>query len=135
MGDTPPRPGLENAAWVTIPNKLNPKELKSFCENVERVFRLNPYLKIKSWQIKDNHTAHVSWENHSSHHTFLVDADISVKSNNQEINIEYHAGPKKQTSLIVKAVNKGSELIIIDDYGENTHTSYAEIDKSLNAWG
>lgn len=135
MGDAPPRSGLENAAWVTIPNKLNSQELKAFCENVERVFRLNPYLKIISWQTKDNHTAHVRWENHSSHHVFLVDADISVNSNNQEINIEYHAGPKKQTLFILNAVNKGSELIIIDDYGENTHTSYAEIDKSLNAWG
>lgn len=135
MGKTPPRPGLENAAWVTIPNKLSVQELKSFCESVENLFRLNPYLKIKSWQTKDSHNAHVRWENHSSHHVFLVDTDISVDSNHQEIKIEYKNGPKKQTLLIVNAVSRGSELIIIDDYGENTHTSYAEIDKSLNAWG
>lgn len=135
MNSTPPRQGLDNAAWVTIPNKLQSQELFKFCKDVERVFRLNPYLKIKSWSSQENQKIQVCWENHSSHHVFLVDTQISVVSNQQEIIVTYHTGPKKQTIFSINASAEGSELIIIDDYGESTHTSYAEIDKSLNAWG
>ncbi len=135
MAKTPPRPGLENAAWAIVPISLSSAEVLEFCLDVEKIYRLNPYLKIKVWQQAGNDQAHVSWENHSSHHVFLVDTDINVHAVNNEIKIEYHSGPKKETLFIVNALEKGSELIIVDDYGGSTHTSYAEIDKSINAWG
>ncbi len=135
MGNDPPRPGLENAAWVTVPCNLDSQELASICSDVEKIFRLNPYLKIRIWQPSNIHSAHVNWENHSSHHVFVVDTNIQVQVEHNKIKIEYDSGPKKETQFLINELEKGSELIIVDDYGANKHTSYAEIDKSIKAWG
>lgn len=133
MSKTPPRSGLENAAWVTIPTKLSVDVLLEFCSNVERLYRLNPYLKIFSWRALSKNTIKADWENHSMAVEARTTTQFEIKHSNNEIQLKYLSGIKQTTYLIIDVTRSGSQLTIIDDYGDSKIST--KVDKSLNAWG
>ena len=132
MTKPPPKQGLENAAWVTIPTRLSVSALIDFCSNIEQVIRLNPYLKIISWKYIDGNAYQVEWENHSNEKSNTEYAEFKVQQTENEVCLEYLAGIKNKTYLIVEATNNGSQLTIVDDYGDQQDAD--QVDKSLNAW-
>ncbi len=40
----------QDVAWASLETSLDVESLKSFCQDLERLFRINPMLIFKSWQ-------------------------------------------------------------------------------------
>ena len=133
MCETPPRSGIDNAAWVTIPTKLSADNLLEFCSNVENLYRLNPYIKILSWHAYSRDTVHVDWENHSKDASIRCTTQFELAHTSNEIQQTYLSGNKRITSFIIESNKNGAQLTIIDDYGDSKETG--SVDKSLSAWG
>ena len=132
MSNLPPKQGLDNAAWVTITTKLSVPSLVVFCSNIEQVIRINPYLKIISWRRIDENNFQVDWENHSNELVEKTRTEFEVQQLENEICINYPTGIKNKTYFIIESTNDGSQLTIVDDYGNQDDAS--RVDKSLNTW-
>ncbi len=134
MSHSPPRQDLENAAWVTIPTRLTPKQLIDFCSPVERLYRLNPYLKIYSWQQLEDKSWNVDWENFSAEQPQRNLIQITVKRFENEWQIYYRSGMKRKSLVIVEPDDAGSKLTIVDDYGDSDDRDAKYVDRSLHGW-
>ena len=132
--DSPPR-NFENAAWVVIPTRLTATILFNFCMNIERVFRLNPYLKITTWCEINTNNYEVELENYSSEQVLKLSTQIKVEKLQNELQLSYSAGIKNKTYFIIEETNRGAQLMIIDDYGESGQKDVGQVDKSLSEWG
>lgn len=134
--ETPPL-DLKNAAWVTIPTRLPAAELFSACHNVERLFRLNPYLRIFSWRALSKNRFEAEWENYSNEQTIKIATGIEVAQLDNELQLKYAAGIKRKTYFRIEQPQStnGSLLMIIDDYGDSSQSDIQQVDKSLSAWG
>ena len=129
-----PKPEFENAAWVTIPTQLDVNTLYAFCLNPEKLFRLNPYLKIFSWQATGSE-ADVHWQNHSDGDIQEVNTRLSIEKKEQEICVHYQAGIKEASYFIVEPNNDVANLIIVDRYASDVADQNSQVDKSIHAWG
>ena len=135
-----PRADLTDAAWVKIVSRIDAQSLMDFCQNIERLFRLNPYLNLESWTMPAHNLIDAKWQNSSNINEFTVETNIEVSYLPNEIRLRYSCGLKKETSLLIRALEQGSSLTVIDDYssGENQTEDPAvsdQIDRSLQAWG
>ena len=135
MHDSAPKPEFDNAAWVRIETKLDEKTLFSFCQKVERLFRLNPYLSFSYWDQKNQTKISASWENHSDKVTYQIDTCLDLEVKENEICIKYQSGIKKETYFIVEPNEKYADLVIVDRYGTSESGQLDEVDKSIHAWG
>lgn len=126
---------LENAAWITIPTKLKLTTLINFCSKVERLYRLNPYLRINTWRVADDAIIDVDWDNHSNEQLLTTATRIEVVKSENEIRLSYASGIKRETLLLVEESIGGAQLTIIDDYGSRSQRDTQQVDKSLAAWG
>ena len=133
MSEMPPRSGLDNAAWITISTKLSADSLLEFCSDVERLYRLNPFLRIFSWQTLGKNKIQADWENQSMAMDSRTTTQFEMAYTNNEIQLKYLSGIKLATYLIIDATHNGSQLTIIDDYGDSKKNT--DVDKSLTAWG
>jgi|GEM_PF-4984884 len=129
-----PKPEFSNAAWVRIPAYVDANALSNFCLNVEKVFRLNPYLRIAQWRTADGH-ADVCWQNHSTEIAHQVNTHLTMESSEKEICIRYQTGIKVATYFIIEETNTGANLIILDRYADDVDDPESQVDKSIHAWG
>ncbi len=134
MHNTPPKPEFTNAAWVRVPTQLDERSLFFFCLQVEKVFRLNPYLRIHHW-VEYNDSTDVAWENSSHHVPLKQNTRITISADANEICIRYQSGAKIETYFIIEKNKQEADLIIVDRYQDNAKGSSSEIDKSIHAWG
>jgi len=128
----------EDAAWASINTPLSIDELKTFCQDIERLFRINPMLEFQQWQpLADNHYR-MAIKNISHETPFELDTELSVENQSNEMTIHYSNGLKQKTTLKFEATAEGSRLTIIDDYAgvseEERQNRLAEVDKSLINW-
>jgi hypothetical protein len=129
----------EDAAWVRISTPFSPETLRTFCRDLERLFRINPMLEFAQWQqFGPNHYAFKA-KNLSNGQD--IDTEMSVNETEQGLKITYTSGLKTATLIFFENKNdiKATELVIIDDYSglpeaERTQR-LAEVDRSLEAWG
>lgn len=135
MVDEAPPLNLENAAWVKIPTRLQAGILFNSCRNIERLFRLNPYLRIFSWRVLNESTIEAEWENDSNEPAIKIATRIEVVQTDKELQLKYATGIKRKTHFIVERSAHGSVLTIVDDYGDSSQTDTQQVDKSLSAWG
>ena len=135
MSHSPPRQDLENAAWVTIPTRLSPNRLLDFCSSVDRLYRLNPYLKIHSWKCDKDCFCEAEWENSSMEPPQKLSFKFTVQRLENEWQINYQSGIKRKSLLIVEPDGSGSTLTIVDDYGSSGDREAAHVDRSLHGWG
>ncbi len=126
---------FKNAAWVVIPTRLPVETLFNFCLEIERVFRLNPYLKIIAWREKNREIFELELENYSSEQVLKVSTQIEVDKLQNELQLSYSNGIKTKTYFIVEKTDQGAQLTIVDDYGESDQQLVEQVDKSLSAWG
>lgn len=135
--DTPPEPDTDRA-WVSIDTGLEPERLVDFCRDVERLFRINPYLEFSAWE----HTAprhHVCTVlNHSTGLTQRLEMDIKPETGGG-FSVYYDQGIKAYTRFEVAARPGGSKLTITEDYTrlppEERSQHLDEVDRSLSGWG
>ena len=135
-----PGPDLADAAWVKIDTRLEARTLFNLCQNIECLFRLNPYLSVEYWTMPTRNRIHAKWINSSNHTELTLQQDIQVTRLQDEIRLCYSSGLKKETRLVVEPQAYGSTLTVIDTYDIETVNGddeciTSQVDKSLPAWG
>jgi len=130
---------MEDKAWVEFITPLNVKALFHFCNDIEILFRLNPYLDIKHWEYISENSYRLEATNYSQIPEFYVDTRFEKSSAKNEINIQYGTGIKSNTTFSIKATTKGSQLTIADHYHSQHNTGVkdylTQVDRSLQKWG
>lgn len=130
-----PRPAPANAAWVVIESPLAPQALARFCEDVERLYRINPCLEFREWRSLGAGRLRARFRNLSNQRDF--DLELAVESAGAGvISVRYDSGIKRATRFEVAPSPSGSTLTITDEYAPDAGAESAgEVDRSLNAWG
>jgi hypothetical protein len=128
----PPGP---DAAWVVLETNLDPGELAAFCSDVERLYRINPFLEFASWEqdAPDRFRAEVL--NHSNAQRSVMAARVT-RTSDRAFRVDYQEGLKKSTRFEIQPAPAGSRLTITDEYGPTgAGVQDAEVDRSLHTWG
>jgi len=135
--ETPPSAN-EDKAWVTIQTTLRPEKLREFCRDLERLYRINPYLEFRSWKTTAPGQIYTEFRNLSNNQDYCLDLTLVLESDNA-FSMRYAQGVKAATRFEIQATGLGSSLTITDDYsrltGEERAQRLDEVDKSLPAWG
>jgi len=132
----------EDAVWVSIETPLDVDSLKSFCQNIERLYRINPMLIFNDWQADDYNHYRFSGQNISQEEPFSFDLTLAVTDLPDGLQIEYLQGIKSSTVFRIEPAPSGSQmkskLTITENYDgmpeqerkEQLHT----VDKSITVW-
>jgi len=129
--------GSDNSAWAGLNTSLSTVELLEFCTDIERLFRINPYLEFLSWEQTSPQHARISIKNISNDEPFSLESDISITELDDGFRIEYSNGIKSSTSFMVEPSDSGAMLKIVDEYHSIDETDQAaikQVDKSIVAW-
>ncbi len=128
----------EDKAWVVIPTSMPPEELRRFCRDLERLYRINPYLEFTQWRTQPPARVHAEFRNLSNLQDYQLDLTLVTESDSVFL-VRYSAGVKAATRFEIQAATRGSTLTITDDYSrlpaEERVQRAHEADKSLPAWG
>lgn len=135
MTEDDARPGPD-AAWVVLETPLGPAELTAFCGDLERLYRINPFLEFASWRqgAPDRFRAEVL--NHSNGRRTVLEGTVT-RTSDHALRVDYAQGLKKCTRFEIQPTSAGSRLTITDAYdpaAESTGSPGAEVDRSLHAW-
>jgi hypothetical protein len=133
-----PASPTDDRAWATIQTTMRPAELREFCRDLERLYRINPYIEFRSWQETVPGQIHTEFRNLSNQQDYSLDLAL-VPESDSAFSVRYAQGIKAATHFKIQATGQGSNLTITDDYsrlsaGERTQR-LDEVDKSLPAWG
>jgi len=127
----------EDKAWATIQTSLSPAELRAFCRDLERLYRINPYIEFRIWKATAPGQIHTEFRNLSNQQDYNLDLMLVPESDNS-FSVRYAHGVKAATRFEILATGSGSSLTITDDYGrlsaEERTQRLDEVDKSLPAW-
>ena len=127
----------KDAAWVSIETRAQLSEVQRFCSNVERLFRINPYLRIHSWIRSEQDVYRVELRNLSNglDERFVM----SARHKDDTLLLAYEDRLKRSTSIEFERCDRGTRVRITDDYSgppESERTARSgEVDRSLTAWG
>jgi len=128
----------DDAAWAVINTPLSVEQLDMFCQDIERMFRINPMLEFKTWDKLSDKRYHMVVKNISQEEPFETDVEIKVEQKTNEITIHYSNGIKTKTVLLIEPSDFGSKLTITDIYDvlseEERQSKMHEVDKSLISW-
>lgn len=128
----PPGP---DAAWVVLETPLAPARLAAFCGDLERLYRINPFLEFASWKqdAPDRFRAEVL--NHSNAQRTVLAARVT-RTSDRAFRVDYQEGLKKSTRFEIQPAPSGSRLTITDEYGPaGARAPDPGVDRSLHAWG
>lgn len=128
----------DDAAWAAINTPLSVEELNIFCQDIERLFRINPMLEFNAWEKLPDNQYRMAVKNVSQEEPFEIDVNIKVEQKADEIILHYSNGIKKKTTLKIEPSEYGSKLTITDNYDglteEDRQLYMHEVDKSLINW-
>lgn len=132
-----PSSPAEDKAWATIQTTLHPAKLREFCRDLERLYRINPYIEFRSWQETAPGQIHTEFRNLSNKQDYSLDLTL-VPESDSAFSVRYAQGIKAATRFDIQATTLGSSLTITDDYSRLTAEERVqrldEVDKSLPAW-
>jgi len=127
----------EDKAWAKIQTTLQPAELREFCSDLARLYRINPYMEFRVWQEPAPGRVHAEFRNHSNNQDYILNLTL-VPVSEYAFHISYDHGIKAATHFEIEAAEGGSALTITDDYNrlsaEERAQRMSEVDKSLPAW-
>jgi hypothetical protein len=126
-------PGAD-AAWVVLETPLAPDALTAFCSDVERLYRINPFLEFASWTQDGPDRFRAEVVNHSNGQRITLQGRV-VRTPHGALKVDYAEGLKKSTRFEIQPAAAGSRLTITDTYGPAAEAQAAEVDRSLHAWG
>ncbi len=137
MSETP-TPDNEDAAWVSIDTPFNPKELRAFLDDIERLYRINSMLVFESWEEANEDEYRVKLKNLSNGK--LLETALNVESSDDGIAVSYQRGLRTASSFRVEPKDDGkARLVVTDDYSgtpvSEREMRIDEVDKSLVNWG
>ena len=138
MSDETTPPESQDAAWASIQTPLGTAALQTFCLDIERLFRINPYLEFKTWEQRGENQYHFSGHNSSQEPAFEVALNLKVEPLPDGLVIRYAQGLKNSTTLLIEQADNGSKLTITEDYSGSSEAErnerLQEVDKSLTRW-
>lgn len=124
-----------DAAWVVIDTPLEAGRLAEFCADIERLYRINPYLEFRYWRSGDAGKHEAAFRNLSNHRDFELALAVESAAS-REFAVRYGRGVKRSTHFRIEPRGSGSRLTITDEYDASTpDADLKEVDKSLHAWG
>jgi hypothetical protein len=138
MNEQAARLEAEDAAWASINTPLSVTELKEFCRDIERLYRINPMLEFTRWQILADNQFNFSGKNISQETPFNFDVTLKVDERPDGYEINYDHGIKSSTTFSIEIAPQGSKLTVIDRYEglseEERKSKIDEVDKSITIW-
>lgn len=120
----------QDAAWASIQTPLDTSALHAFCLDIERLFRINPYLEFETWEQRGENQYHFSGRNSSQEPAFEFALDLEVEPLSDGVVIRYAQGLKTSTTLLIEPVDKGSKLTITEDYSGSSEEERNEIGRA-----
>ena len=128
----------EDAAWVTIETPFDAAELRSFLDDVERLYRINSLLEFENWRQTGETRYRLRAKNLSN--GWLLDTELDVEATGDGIAVRYSTGLKTATRFRVEPQPDGpAKLTVTDDYSgtspDEREARIDEVDKSLVEWG
>jgi hypothetical protein len=128
----------EDSAWVTIETPFNSGELRTFLDDIERLYRINSMLVFEDWQDNEDQKYRIKATNLSNGK--LLESDLEVETSDSSTTVLYKQGLRSSTSFrIDEEDNNGAKLIVTDDYSgaslSERESRIDEVDKSLVNWG
>lgn len=79
----------DDAAWAAINTPLSVEELALFCQDIERLFRINPMLEFNEWDTLSDNQYRMVVKNTSQEEPFEVATKIKVERKANEITLSY----------------------------------------------
>lgn len=134
---TPAESASADSAWVVIDTPLEPQALADFCRDLERLYRINPYLEFRAWRHAGPDCVDIACRNLSINREFNLQCLIH-RTSEYEFALHYNHGIKRATHFRIEPASTGSRLRITDHYHVDTAGAPAdtgEVDRSLHAWG
>jgi hypothetical protein len=128
----------EDAAWAAVNTPLSVDELKTFCLDIERLFRINPMLEFKRFKSLGENRYAMNGRNISQDGSFDFDVSFRVSELDDGLRIDYDNGIKSSTVVSVEAALTGSKLTITDYYEglpvKDREKHLDQVDRSLIRW-
>ena len=128
----------EDKAWVEIATPLDIHALRAFCDDLECLYRINPYLDFKTWRKTGADRFHIEFHNHSNDQDAALDL-TRVRDSELAFSVHYAQGLKAATRFELSVTGQSSKLAITEDYSRlplaERERRIDEVDKSLAAWG
>ncbi|SER00342.1 hypothetical protein SAMN05421690_100576 [Nitrosomonas sp. Nm51] len=140
------KPDSFDAAWAELYTPLSTAELRLFCGDIERLFRINPMLNFSTWQKTGPNRYYCAGQNTSQQPPFDFELTFTVKQLPDAIRIDYQQGLKTRTTLVIEPAScsrdelhfRKSKLIITDFYGGVSEDQRKQclhlVDKSITVW-
>jgi len=120
----------EDLAWISVDLPVPREEVYRSIKNIERLFRLNPYLEIRSWQETDpgnifqGKNIHVNLLNEMNGLESDVDMVIEDLSPGSSFKIIYGKGLKQSTTFALETLTFSScRLTMKENYLTTTQRS------------
>lgn len=128
----------DDVAWASINTPLTVEELKEFCRDIERLFRINPMLEFSQWESTGENHFHFAGKNISQETPFDFSVGLTVSKLDDGYRIEYDQGIKSSTTIKFEPATQGSKLTITDRYDrlppEQKEQYIHEVDRSIVIW-
>ena len=128
----------DDAAWATINTPLDVHELTAFCQDTERLLRINPFYEFKKWKKTGENSYQCSGRNLSHEPAIEFEFELKAEKIPDGVQLNYTGGLKTSTIFKIEPAEQGSRLSIIDDYSgiaeEERRQRIDEVDKSLVTW-
>lgn len=124
----------DNAAWVHADIPLPPAALLDFLADGERLWRLNPYLKIDRWQARPDGFALVGVNEANA---CPIDVCVRREPTAEGWRAIYERGLKRETEFAVAPRQGGSLLVVTERYAPVAGADdprAKEADPSLVPW-
>ncbi len=138
MAEPAARVDSGDVAWASFRTSLDKLSLLDFCQDIERLIRINPYLEISKWESCGDGHYRLQGRNLSQDPPFDFDLKLQLVAQPDGLQLRYEGGLKSTTTFSVKDIAEGSELTITEDYGalaeEERRARLHEVDKSLVKW-
>lgn len=134
-----PEDGAENIAWAVINTPLIEDELITFCQaDVERLFRINPYLEFHKWIRQKDDKYLFAGRNFSQEEPFDFETSILAEELTNGLRLRYSNGLKKDTEFLVESSPYGAKLTVQEHYHplaeNNQEEGLKQVDRSLTTW-
>lgn len=127
-------PAPRDQAWVAIDVHLSAAEVARFCDDLERLYRINPYLEFGAWR-NGAGAPDVAYRNLSNGQSY--EGHLTLRRSSEfDFTVHYDRGIKRATRFTIAPLASGCRLMITDDYsGAGAGADLSEVDRSLHAWG
>jgi len=128
----------EDAAWASLNTPLTVDGLMQFCQDIERLYRINPMLEFNKWQSLDKQRFLFSGKNISQEPPFDFETELQTSELPDGFQVNYSQGVKTSTTFKIEPAPQGSKLTIVDRYDglseEDRKARMNEVDKSIVVW-